>query len=292
MSPRAWRIRRRTAAEHADWAGEGFALLVGHARSGTTVLARALGSHPEIGYWEEPALVELLVQQSRRIDKLARHLLADSSVKDLSATRRDGNLREQFAEQIHITRADVVATRNRALRASAESLRRDFLRRSGGSILLEKTPREVVLLPEAIALFPEARIIHIVRDGRDVVCSGVAWQERWGRPPWVPEDGELIVTIAHQWAEQVGRALQTASDRVLVVRYEDLVVHGGDVVAACLSHLGLEPTTEVNRFLETGMGGLHCESVGRWRNELTASQLAVIDEVMSPTLLSAGYAPT
>lgn len=286
--------RRRRAGTPAHpttaWRGQGLAMLIGHARSGTTVLARALGSHPEVGYWEEPALLSRLDRRLGWLDKVAPHLVADAAVSDLSRTDRDGNLRKQFGDEIAVDERDVEQVRVNVIRSIVDSLRRDFLGRSGGSILLEKTPRDIVLADRIPRWFPEARTIHIVRDGRDVVCSGLTWEERWGRPPWVPDEGDLLEVIARQWADQVGKALRAATDRTLLVRYEDLTADGEDTVAACVEHLGLSWHRDIDRFLAKGMGGLHRGSVGRWREELSPEQQDRVHELAGATLTAAGYA--
>lgn len=286
---KATRNRSRTSPR-SRWAGAGFAVLFGHARSGTTVLARALGSHPEIGYWEEPALLSHIEGKLQWLDLVAEHLVEDASVTDLARTERDGNLREQFAEEVKASRTEAEGVRTRAIRQLVASLRSDFLARSGGSVLLEKTPREITLIQEARRLFPDARLIHIVRDGRDVVCSGLTWEQRWGRPGWVPKEGPLLDAIATQWAHRVGVALQTTGPDVLVVRYEELAERGKPVAEACLEHLGLSWHREVDRFLQAGMGGIHPNSIGRWRNDLDREQQARVEEVAGETLRRAGYA--
>ena len=43
----------------------------------------------------------------------------------------------------------------------------------GASMFVEKSPRNILRVPYVRAIFPEARIVHIVRDGRDVACSMV-----------------------------------------------------------------------------------------------------------------------
>ena len=265
------------------------AILIGHARSGTTFLARALGSHPEVGYWEEPSLLLRADEKLRWVTKLADHLVVDASVRDLSRTVRDGNLRDQFGQEADLDEADAEAVRLRVMRSVVEALRNEFLARSGGSVLLEKTPREIILADQIAGWFPDAKIIHIVRDGRDVVCSGLTWEERWGRPKWVPKDGPLLDAIAQQWATQVGAALAGAGSETLVVRYEDLVANGRHTVAACVSHLELPWKRSIDHFMATGMGGLHSRSVGRWEQELTREQQTRITELAGDTLSAAGY---
>lgn len=70
----AWRCLDQPVAPGR---GEGFEALLGQARSGTTVLARALVSHQEIGYWQEPALLARVEVEVCYLDALVEHPLAD-----------------------------------------------------------------------------------------------------------------------------------------------------------------------------------------------------------------------
>lgn len=51
--------------------------------------------------------------------------------------------------------------------------------KNGGRVIMEKTPSNCLRVPFVRKIFPEARIIHMVRDGRDVVSSALPF---WKRP--------------------------------------------------------------------------------------------------------------
>lgn len=90
--------------------------------------------------------------------------------------------------------------------------------RPGRRYLVEKGPMDI---DAVAAMFPEARFIHVLRDGRDVALSlDVASQS------WAPEMQKTALSVrgAHwavgvEAARESGRAL---GDRYLEVRYEDL----------------------------------------------------------------------
>jgi hypothetical protein len=101
-------------------------------------------------------------------------------------------------------------------------------RRRGKRFVGEKVPGYVRRMPSLHGLFPSARFIHIIRDGRDVALSMLDWitPERWlGRLPlW---EQEPVAVCALNWRREVlggvrGRD-KVGSDRCLEVRYEDLV---------------------------------------------------------------------
>lgn len=262
------------------------AFLVGHPRSGTTFLGRALGSHPGVGYWEEPRLLFRARQDFDALRPVAEHLVADSSVDELWRTERDGNLREQFGigEDAETEGVCISMVRQRVF-----LLRGEFLSRSGGALLLDKTPRQLRALSDAASWFPEARVVHIVRDGRDVAASAVAWERRWGRPGWLDTPGPVVAATAQQWATDVQEAL-AASPKATVVRYEDLVADGRMTVRRVLDHLALPWHPGVGRFLAEGMDGLHARSVGRWREDLAAGEVDLVVGHAGALLADLGYA--
>ena len=92
----------------------------------------------------------------------------------------------------------------------------------------EKTPSNVRCLDALFRFFPEARFIHIIRDGKDVVCSlRTHPQYRW-------EDGRRVPTgicnpwrqCVEEWVNDVRTGLSRRGDaRYYEVRYESLVNH-------------------------------------------------------------------
>lgn len=112
--------------------------LLGTARSGTTFLGRtALSQANDLCYWGEPNHVWMHGHAYRRHDELTA-ADANESVKRY--------IRERFAERLEA---------------------------SGAKVLLEKTPANCLRLPFIREVFPEARFIHLTRDGRAVVRSAM-----------------------------------------------------------------------------------------------------------------------
>jgi hypothetical protein len=93
----------------------------------------------------------------------------------------------------------------------------------------DKTPDYARNLPTLHALFPEAKFIHLIRDGRDVQLSAVNWKRKAARftslfPSWGKEP---VATAAAWWEWHVRQARE--SGRLLgpglycEVHYEALV---------------------------------------------------------------------
>jgi hypothetical protein len=109
-------------------------LVIGSPRSGTTLLAEVLQHHPDLAYVEEPRL-----------------------------TWRLGNDRKSDMLRPRDARPPVKA---RIRRAFAE-----LVRKAGRTRLLEKTPSNALRLGFVDEIFPDARYVHIIRNGLDSVLS-------------------------------------------------------------------------------------------------------------------------
>jgi hypothetical protein len=91
-----------------------------------------------------------------------------------------------------------------------------------GELFVEKTPSHALCLPEIRELLPESRIIHVLRDGRDVTASLVAAGRSWG-VSWAPRRASAAAAM---WVDHLTRAREAGADLddryFLEVRYEDL----------------------------------------------------------------------
>lgn len=136
-------------------------LVVGAPRSGTTWLGNRLGRHPEVAYWEEPRPIWSTGHAWRGDDALAAADLSPAIARRID---------DRFAR---------------------------FLVESGRRRFCEKTPSNCLRLRFIAALYPDARVIHLVRDGRSVVASLLGMLER------PPDSGR----IAARWRETPWRDL-------------------------------------------------------------------------------------
>ena len=189
-------------------------LVLGVRRSGTTLLRVMLDRNPELAVPDESYFIPQLARRHRGpVDP-------DAFVDDL---RRLPTLREW---EVPATRC---AARLRpgmtAGEAIARRLRGRTRRERGKARWGDKTPIYMQYLPILERLFPDARYVHLVRDGRDAALSFLSVPEgimtRAGPTRGTPRG------FACQWATEVraarelGRRVGTA--RYLELRYEELV---------------------------------------------------------------------
>jgi Sulfotransferase family len=155
---------------------------------------------------------------------------------------------------------------------------------------VEQTPESAFVLPAIVRAFPEARIVHALRDGRDVVSSllergwlsaGRAGTDdagnRFGPQArfWVePERRDEFAAVgdarraAWAWRRYVG-AVRGAGVPVVEVRYERLAADPGAVASELAAALDLPEAP-----LVAALAAAHTGSVGRHAAELSEADLA------------------
>jgi hypothetical protein len=171
---------------------------------------------------------------------------------------------------------------------------------TGGRVVISKRIANNQRIPFLVAAFPEARFVHLVRDGRAVAYSlsrvdwwedGVVWwygdtPRRWrerGGDPW-----ELVATHWVRELASVGEGLRAvAADRQLELRYEELV--GGPVAAlrrvARFAGLPDDPgwLAELGRLSYPNQNEA-------WRERLTADARDRVEAIQREELLRLGHA--
>jgi hypothetical protein len=174
----------------------------------------------------------------------------------------------------------------------------------GGRRAVEQTP-ETAFIVEAVRLaFPEAKIVHIVRDGRDVVCSllerGWLSARRRGEGDdagipfgvearfWVERGREDEFRHASEarraaWAWRRYVAAARAADPY-ELRYEEMAREPETVAAGLAEFLGA-PRDDLARALR----GAHSESIGRHRTDLERGKLEEVTAESGELLRELGY---
>jgi hypothetical protein len=180
--------------------------VVGATRSGTTLLRLMLDAHPDVGIPSETHFFHKLVKRSERT-RISPELLADTIIthKRWGDFHLDADeLRERFNEIEPFNLSD-------ALRAFYGL----YAEKHGKTRWGDKTPGYLRYMRRIEWVLPEARFIHLIRDGRDVALSVLPMN--WG-PSSVTEAAEL-------WVERVTIAREQGAlvRHYMEAKYEDLV---------------------------------------------------------------------
>lgn len=242
--------------------------LVGAPRSGTNWLQRMLAAHPSVVAL--PSETHLFSHGLRHLDAQVQHGLLTSPSTGTVYLPRDEWVAamRNFCVLVYARVADSLDPRAR--------------------LVVERSPHHVLHLPLIAEVFPDAAVLHIVRDGRDVVRS-LARQE-WG-PGGIRE-------AAAQWRDAItsARAAAPALQRYREVRYEELMGDARNGVADVFRWLGLDADDDILTAVETASAlsfNLDPTSpeigIGKWRTQWSSAQLAAFDEVAGPVRRELGY---
>jgi hypothetical protein len=189
-----------------------FPVIVGCPRSGTSLLAVMLDSHPEVAVPPETSFlgpVACLYGPSASV----RLSFFDAVTTDrigLSNWSDFGLDRDALWRRLETIEPFTVSAGLRAFYAMyAES---EAKPRCG-----EKTPGYVFLMPELAALLPETHFIHVIRDPGDTALS---WRKTWFAP------SQDLRVLGEEWKKHIeaGRRASTLVRRYIEVRFEDLVL--------------------------------------------------------------------
>jgi glycosyltransferase involved in cell wall biosynthesis len=174
-------------------------------------------------------------------------------------------------------------------------------RKQGVERWAETTPDHLLALPRIKQTIPDALVIHIIRDGRDVALS--LEKQHWIHPfPW--DHGKELLTVAlyWEWIVNRGRRLgQALGADYREVRYEDLVANpnstlaevgqfiGQDLDYELIQRAGVGSVSQPNTSFEndTKAGGFH--PVARWKKSLSEQQLGQVEGLIGLTLDELGY---
>ena len=191
-------------------------LIVGHFRSGTTLCATILGRHSQIAIF--PAESSIFTPAFRHCRRAAvRDGSHDALLKFLHSIPKLGEIAEESVAAMFAEGPATPANLFRCL-LEANAAAQDKSR-SG-----EKSPLHLLAVPELLELYPRARIICMIRDGRDVVRSCRAMPFFQWEPDWWHS-----LSWCHA-ADVAERYRRRYPGRFLICRFESLVNHSAEEV--------------------------------------------------------------
>ena len=227
----------RSAIEHTPR----LALVVGAARSGTTLTRLLLDAHPDIGCPSEAGLPSLMAHLAQawlvvHADRRASHA-QDPGAGDEATAGSRWPLPDEARDWI-------VRTVQEPMRSYCSDGQRVYCDKSLDSV------HHLALVHE---LFPDARIILVFRHVMDTVASGLE-ASPWGfnafgyRSYVQANPGNTVAALASYWLDHVTQALEWQEHNEELchrVRYEDLVLEPEKTVQHMQAFLGVDPDLSV-----------------------------------------------
>ncbi len=278
--------------------------VVGMNRSGTTLLRMMLDAHPQLTIPPETHFVPDLIKAAREPEATP-----ESALAAMKSAREWGDF--GFSDEQMLARLQALPKLRPgpAVRTFYEA----YMEEQGKPRWGEKTPTYVQKMKLIQRALPEARFVHVIRDGRDVALSVLDRTVR-----------ELTAgDIAKRWRKKIGKAREDSPklEHYLEIRYEDLILETEPVLRRVSEFIDLpwddsmlayhersgERLQEMARALP-GDGrakelsverrmATHAmttkppsvDRVARWRTQMTAEQRAEFEAVAGELLEELGY---
>ena len=265
--------------------------VLGCVRSGTTLLYHMLLSAGNFAvYRAESAVLSLL----------------EPRFGDLSVNRNKGRLLKAWCESRLFTASGL--DKQSISRKVMQECRNggDFLRivmseiaaRQGVERWADTTPEHLLYLHRIKQTIPDALVIHVIRDGRDVALS-TDKQGYIRRLPWDRLPSKMAAGLYWDWMVSKGRRDgRDLGEDYIEVHFEDLVGDPRPTLARLGRFIGQE--LNYDQILRVGIGSVSAPNtsfgggatfnpVGRWRAGFSDEELLVFESLVGSTLVQNGY---
>lgn len=251
-----WRYTNRVSKEK-------HVFVLGAPRSGTTLIQTLIGAHP---HFFSPGVETGFFTWQDIFHENRQHL----------------GLPKKTLERFYAECSDIVEFFDKLAGYVTEDRER----------FVEKTPQHVLKVSYIQDHFPKSHIVHIHRDGRDCFCSA--------REAGIPRGSDLE-EFAGYWKKCVASRLE-AGGKILDVEYADLVGEPEEEMQKVMAFLDssfeltqlqinareTDPRSGEEKFSRLA-DEISPRSVGRWKEELTSSELRRFDSIAEEELHAFGY---
>lgn len=283
--------------------------VTGASRSGTTMLARMLGAHSEVMTFNELHYFGSIWDPTdherqfsgRELSEIAALLLARQTnglwggrPSDVERAWGRRLVRELSTEQC--TAAGLYA-------AVLKQLSQD----AGKSFACEQTPRNIFYARRLLDIYPNAHVVHIVRDPRAVLASQKnRWKLRRLGADHLPVSEMLRnrvnyhpVTMGQLWMKSTEEASRLLDHpRFMLVRFEDLVADPKASSRRICGSLGLNYESGMLNIPRWGSSnvehtmentGVSAEVTDQWRHKLSIGEALLCEKITHPMMQRFGY---
>ncbi len=286
-------------AESAEQPQNPFVFVVGCPRSGTTLLQRMLDNHPQLAVAYDTLFIPATVRGQREKNPAVTAVLVDR-IRNFRRFQRFG-LPEGILDSLAIGTDHYAQLVSRIYDAFAHLHNKPL----GG----EKSPGYVRHMPLLQELFPWARFVHLVRDGRDVALSLMDWGKQKQKPKGparkYPMWAESPVAVcALWWVYKTERGRRDAAHMhpgsYTEIAYESLVAEPETALREVAAFLRLPYSVDMAHFYlgkTVHRAGLSAKSawlpatqgIRDWRKSMKRDDLELFEALAGDCLKTFGY---
>ncbi len=281
-----------------------FLFVGGVPRSGTTLLQRMLNNHPQLAVTNDSHFIpralektnKQLVSMALRGDEIMLNEELKKNVYEYHRFRRLELTAGEFAE---------ASKQSQTFQQLVSAIYDRVALKSNKMVAGEKTPgyvRRFVLLN---ALFPNAKLIHILRDGRNVALSLLSWATPTKGPGRIELWNQQPIAICALWWRWMIMTCQADnasldSNVQMLIRYENLVTSPELELRKTCDFLGLQfdpQMLEYHRDRPKPSAGLAAKNawfaprqgLRDWKRDMTDGQIQLFEALAGDALTRCGY---
>ena len=296
--------------------------IVGVSRSGTTLMRQVLGSHARIAIAGENHYLGHLLpwEGARHTFRRAGDLRDDDAIRRLAGIMYSNEflagsrLRESspfwrwLAKKVPREEMEArLLAAERSERGVFTAVMRAYADKTGGKAIMgEKTPAHIGWVETLFDWYPDARVIHMVRDPRGVFVSelrrrsrhAVTMPYRWLVRVPVLMRAFILLEVTWAWAAAVSRhrtLTRRFPDRYRIVRFEDLVRTPEATIGEVCAFLGVALEQKmlqqkvVSKGSNLGQAGFDAGAADRWRTSIGPRDDRLIRRLLGRRLHEMGY---
>ena len=281
--------------------------ILGNPRSGTSLFRLMLNQHseivapPECGFlqWWYPIYKDWTEKDnfSNRLELFLSDLFSSKKIETWELNRE--KLKNFIIAKNPADYGALVACVYLSYESQPDNIR----------VIADKNNYYISHIPELKAIWPDAKYIHLIRDGRDVACSYIDVDKLKTISPYKPTLPVNIEQIALEWIENntaIAQLNKENTENFLLVKYEDIIVQTQKALTEVCAFLELnfefnmldyyrqkdagktEPIQTLDWKKKTQEKPDH-KKINRYKFDLTEEQIKLFNRVAIKELKFYGY---
>lgn len=281
-----------------------FLFTCGVPRSGTTLLQRMLNNHPDLAVANDSHFIPRALELT---DKSLVNLAKSGQAIPLTSALAN-NLRTYhrfYRLGISDKEFDTIREQSNTYQQLVAGLYDCFAKHEGKRLAGEKTPDYLRRMSLLHGLFPNAKLIHLVRDGRNVALSLLQWatpKKGPGRIALWEKSPIAVSALWWRWMVMESRTQAAAIDPAyrMEIGYEKLVSNPEENMREACKFLGLDFSREMIDYHKGKTKtdkGLSAKKAWRapqaglrdWRTTMAPEQIELFEALAGDALEAFGY---